>query len=196
MLSLRVIVLFAVALAESSLAKEERLPHKISVGSSMSINCIGTVLSKNTVLIPASCGVGYSGMEVRVRPTDTPINDSGDMYYINRIVHHPDRDYMDMSKEQTITTLDRNIDGGKGFKAAKVAKDDVTIPAGEVVTTIRRSPKSSPLPSYYWADLEYYNIKVIDDAKCKEIHGDRWSSDFICLSAINPNADYPNNICQ
>ncbi|XP_055694480.1 vitellin-degrading protease-like [Lutzomyia longipalpis] len=195
MMSLRFVALVVVALAGSTLAKEKTsaLPIKVTLGQGS--YCSGTTISSTQILIPATCVMSGMGMDVKVRPEGIPINDSGEMYRINRIVYHPDRNYMDMSKEYAIVTVDRKIDGGKDFKAAKLAKDDVTIPEGETVTTVRVSTEM-PTISYYWQALVYQDLTVVNDAKCKERFPDMWSDSFICVGPANPDTSDPNNQCQ
>lgn len=100
-----------------------------------------------------------------------------------------------MGNDYVLLTVDRDLDGGKGFKAPKVADDDMTVAAGDVCTTVRRSP-NSPTTYYYWSELEYYDVKIIDDAHCKELFMERYTDDFICVGPNDSTAEYPNDQCQ
>uniref|UniRef100_A0A1B0DQ72 Uncharacterized protein n=1 Tax=Phlebotomus papatasi TaxID=29031 RepID=A0A1B0DQ72_PHLPP len=158
------------------------------------MTCSGSAVSDNTILSSGYCVMGRGNVEVLVRPEGITLNDSGNIYFANRIVFTPNEDPTTMSNGYVLLTVDRDLYGGEGFKAPDLADDDMTVASGDICTTARRSASYSAY--YYWPEFEYYNVKIIDDAQCEELFMEQYTDDFICVGAIDPTAQFPDNQCQ
>ncbi|XP_055705690.1 trypsin I-P1-like [Phlebotomus papatasi] len=189
MLSLRLVVVLVVA----GLALAERLPTKISVNNYGSMSCVGTRVSPNTILIPGMCLMSYSQMDVKIRGSDIPSNDSGNIYRITRILYHNDRDMSTMSHDYALARLDRDMVVENDVPT--IPNEDVPVSEGDICTTLRRDLDSQSM--YMFSELEHYNVKVISDAKCQELFPETFTDDFICVGAVDPQAEnYEDQQCQ
>lgn len=132
-------------------------------------------------------------MDVKVRGLDTPSNDSGYIYRVTRMLYHSDRDMSTMSNDYALMRLDRDMVVEKDVPT--IPKKDVTVSEGDICTTLRRDYDSQSM--YMFTELEHYNVKVISDSKCKELYPETFTEDFICVGAVDPQAEnYEDQQCQ
>ncbi|GAB0095717.1 Peptidase S1 domain-containing protein [Sergentomyia squamirostris] len=191
-MSLRVLALVFVALATASAAKaDDWLPLRIGVFSSGSMMCSAFALTKTKALVHAQC-YSMMPMDIRVRPAGIPLSDSGDIYYANRIVYHPDRDYKKQQNEFAIVTLDREIKTENDQKLPTIAKSGSTPTAGQTCNSIQKIYSTTSSMYNGGVDMKHISLKVIDSAQCASSCGTSFTSDFICAEVTTSNdSSYP-----
>ncbi|XP_059608098.1 trypsin-7-like [Phlebotomus argentipes] len=129
MMSLRLCVLF-LALAASSLGDNtSRLPFKVSVG----YGCSGVVVSRNQILSVGQCALSTGGVDIK---KGTQSHDSGEIYFLNRIVYHPQIHDYEQKMDYVLYTVDRDIEAEEGFEPAELPAGNVTLTEGQICTTL------------------------------------------------------------
>ncbi|KAM0733577.1 Chymotrypsin-1 [Formica fusca] len=167
-----------------------KYPYQVSLRKSGFHSCGGSIISSHTVLTAAHCIIGYIGnpaslRDLTIHAGTNYLSESGVVYTATQAIAHENYNPYQLSNDIGLLILSTAVEFKPLVQPILLAKDDIA-PAGYpcILTGWGRLSLGGQIPN----NLQQIELKVYDQNKCRQEHGNVQSSHICTLTKTGEGA--------
>ncbi|CAL7948235.1 unnamed protein product [Xylocopa violacea] len=163
-----------------------KFPYQVSLRSSGSHFCGGSIISSRYILTAAHCVQGISNTNnIKVHAGTTQVTASGDTYGVDRIVAHRDYNPRRIVNDVALIRVNRNIVFNNLVQPIRLASGSNNYEGSSCVLSGWGTTRAGGnIPN----NLQYINLNVESQAKCKQTHRDVQASQICTFTKYGEGA--------